>query len=187
MNYSKHITDLNAIVQLIGQGTAVVLYVISGFFFIRLMLALFSSQIDISGGKPGAAADMIQETMYILLSLIFALDAPRLAEGFASLALANQNVLSAKDSTILDIILLYEPVFQLLFNIVGTLVFSTFMINMVLSGFTAQYATLVGSTDGISKGVMNMVSIVATLIVGLTMLRIGGSAIAYFTSIVAGQ
>ena len=170
--------DIDVISALVGQAVSVVLYVISAYFFIRLMLALFSGQIDLAGGRPGAIADLTQQIFFLLLSLVLALDAPRMAQGFAAIGQANFK--AAYSTDIHSLLVIIEPIALLVYNLVATLVVSMFMITVVLSAVRSQVANLMGSSSGLVQGLVTAGSAVLVFAFGLGVVRAGGNVISYF-------
>lgn len=168
--------DLDTIACIVGQATAVVLYIIGGYYSIRLMLTIFTGQIDLIGGKPGAIADMVQQMIFILLSFVFAIDAPRLVRGFA--ALADRNIGKATSNDIGALVYILEPVFLVIFNIVATLVITNFLVNFVIAAVKSQIGVATGSPAALSQGILSIITTVITLAVGLGLLRAGAWALA---------
>lgn len=170
--------DLEVIADLIGRLVSILLLLIAGYFFIRLLLAVFSGQIDLAAGKPGALADLVQELFFLLLSFVFALDAPRLARSFA--ALAKQNVASLTGNDVSALTVLMQPLLLLVFNILATLVVSVFLVNVVLSALRGQVAAMLGAPQSLSRSFSAVMLAVLALALGLALLRMGAWLMAFF-------
>jgi hypothetical protein len=173
-----HLDNYSEIIRLVGQATSVMLYVAAGYFFVRALLVLFTSQVDLIGGRPGALADMLQQMIFLLLSFVFALDAPRLLQGFVRLAASHMGDYTSGE--IGGLVQVLEPVFLLLFNLLGTLAVASLMINLVYAALQAQISATLGASVGLSQAFVSLGSTILTFVLGIAILRLGSWAISFF-------
>jgi hypothetical protein len=155
----------------IAQISRIFIYLVGIFFVGRMLLIVFSSQIGVSGGKPGAIADMTSEMVFALLSFLLAVDTPRLAQAFAAIAM--QNIDAATSAEISAMGTVIEPIAGFVIGLLGTLVFVGFAVNFVFAGTQAVVTAAIGNPGGISTGVSKALSLVFTLLLGFAFLRTG--------------
>ncbi|MGD2028032.1 MAG: hypothetical protein PVI99_09465 [Anaerolineales bacterium] len=159
------------IVDAISRITQVFIYLIGVFFAVRMMLLIFSSQISLAGGKPGAIADMASEMVYALLSFLIAVDMPKLAEAISSIAMKNADGATGVDIAAMGDVV--EPIAGFVISLLGTLVFVGFIVNFVYTGVQAVVSSALGSPGGISNAISTGLSLIFTLLLGLGFLRAG--------------
>ena len=155
----------------IARITQVFIYLIGVFFVGRMLLVIFSSQINLVGGKPGAVADMASEMVYALISFLLAVDTPRLAEAFAAIALNRSEAATSSDIAAMGTVI--EPIAGFVIGLLGTLVFVGFVVNFVFTGVQAVVNSAIGSPGGMSAAISTGISLVFTLLLGFAFLRTG--------------
>lgn len=162
---------LYALVDKIAQMTRVFIYLIGIFFVGRMLLVIFSSQIDLAGGKPGAIADMASEMVFALISFLLAVDTPRLARTFAAIAIQNTEAATKTEISAMGMVI--GPIAGFVLSLLGTLVFVGFAVNFVFAGTQALVTAAVGAPGGMSTAVSRVLSLVFTLLLGFAFIRTG--------------
>jgi hypothetical protein len=159
------------IVEKISRITQVFIYLIGVFFAARMLLLIFSSQIDLAGGRPGAIANMASEMFYALLSFLIAVDMPNLAEAISAIATKNTEAATGVDIAAMGDVV--EPIAGFVISLLGTLVFVGFIVNFVYTGVQAVVSSALGSPGGISNAISTGLSLIFTLLLGFGFLRAG--------------
>lgn len=162
---------LAKIIEKITQITQVLLYLISIYFVARMLMIIFSSQIELVGGKPGAIAGMATEMVYALLSFLVAIESPGLGQAFAHIA--SKNIETAVGSEIASVGGILEPIVGFIIGFLGTLVFTGFTVGFVFSGVRTLVTSAVGSPSGLSMAVSTGLSLLFSLFFGFAFLRVG--------------
>jgi hypothetical protein len=171
--------DYAVINCIVGQGLGVILYLAAGFFGVRMLIILYSSQIDMALGKPGGAADMIQEMVYLLITLVMALELPSIAQGFVDLSgdviicSPSGGAISCGSITLMTQMI--APLIGFLAQIILTLAFAAFSLGAVFNGLQAQLSNLLGRPGGWAEAAIRFGSAMVTFVLGLAFIRIGNS------------
>jgi len=163
--------ELLRLVNKVAGLTRFFTYLVGIYFVARMLLIMFSSQINLVGGKPGAVADMATEMVFALLSFLIAMDTPKLAAAFSSLAANNMGAAVSSDLSAMGNIV--EPIAGFVISLLGTLVFVGFIVNFVYTGLQGVIQSAIGAPSGITNAISNSISLVFSLALGLVFLRAG--------------
>ena len=165
---------------LIGQVLQVAMYLVAGLFAARIVVNGLAGQLDSLGGRPGAIAEILQEITGLVLSLVLALNASRLALGFSGTMSANMDVLTGTDMT-KAALSLFVPIFSVFVELALSLLVSVTMISVVYSALAAQIsAGIFGNSSGLTDGIMRAGVIILILVITIVALHLGLSIVRSF-------
>jgi len=158
---------------LVGQILQVALYLVAGFFAARIVVNGLAGQLDSLGGRPGAIAEILQEITGLVLSLVLALNASRLALGFSGTMSASMDALTGTDLT-KAALALFVPIFSVFVELSLSLLVSVTMISVVYSALAAQIsAGMFGNSSGLMDGIMRAGVIILILVITIVALHLG--------------
>ena len=173
-NLNDEIEQVKAIVN----GTCqLVLFVIAAFFFIRMMMAVISGQIDFIGGKPGAFAELLQGSVWMLVTLVLAINIPLIANSMGALFSGQIDKLGAgvTDPTnplgVVGAVL--QPIATFFMRITIVMAFSVTTIAIGFGILKSQLSVMFGAPGGLVEGIKTAGGTFLVLMLGVIVMFVG--------------
>ncbi len=164
---------MSAVASEISAFASVVLALVGVFFLVRILVAVFTSQIDLVTGRPGALADLAEQAIYMLLTLALAANAQAIGRAFAGLAEANKDALLSGNITRLSALI--TPAARLVVGLAANLAIAFTLMAAVFIALKGQMANLASSSEGLARSVLQLVTTLAVLLFGILALVVGRS------------
>jgi hypothetical protein len=164
---------MDAINQQVSSLAAVILALAGAFFMLRILTLVFVSQIDLAAGRPGALADLAEQAVYMLVTLLLAANAQAIGRAFAALARSNREALLSGDVRQLGVLL--GPAAGLALSLAANLAVAFTLMAVVYIALRGQLANLVSSSEGVARSVLQALAALAVLAAGLLALLVGRS------------
>lgn len=164
---------MDGIAAQISLLASIVLALISAFFMVRILVLIVAGQIDLAAGRPGALADLAVQVIYLLVTLMLAVNAQTIGTAFAQLALARQDALLSGDLS--DLSLLLAPASRLVLGLAANLAIAMTVMAVAFIALRGQLANLFTSSQGVSQSVMQALTAFAILTLGMIALVLGRS------------
>ena len=159
--------DYGVAAALLAQITAVVVYLIGGFLGIRVFYAIFTGQIDLATGKPGALADTVLQIIFSIVLMTIASGGQEIGQSIGSYVTQNSGALTSASGMIdLISIIVIKPIL----SIAGTLALSVTIVAVVVAALKGQIGVLVGDGSSLANSWILAVGAVLLFAVGITML-----------------
>ena len=160
--------DYTEIGRLVGEIVRVLLFLMAGYYGIKVGISIFVGQIDLATGKPGALSDVIMQIISSVLLLALAYQAPAVGESAASIVGAQDNYISMYSVTSMIDALIIQP----MLSIVITLAISVSIIAIVVYGFRGQMGALTGAANALSGSISGAITAVLLVMFGLLGMRV---------------
>jgi hypothetical protein len=164
---------MEGVTSQISAFAAVILALISGFFMVRILALVFVGQIDLAAGRPGALADLAEQAVYMLITLALAVHAQGIGQAFGALAQANTQALLSSDIRQLKVLI--EPAARLVLSLAANLAVAFTFMAVVFISVRGQIANLAASSDGLARSIIQGITAIAVLVLGMLALVIGRS------------
>jgi len=161
----------NLVTPLIGIG----LYLLSAFFMVRTLVLIFVGQIDIATSRINAISDIIVQGLYMLLTLLLAVNARTISLTITNTISEHSEILTS--SSIGNLKYLIEPLGGLLIKLIGTLAVSFTLVAVVFSVFRGQLSAMSGSIMGLSESVFQGIGVILIFAIGIVVIVLGSSLI----------
>ena len=154
---------------------AIALYLVAAFFMLRMLVLVVVGQIDISVGRSGALADVLVQSLYGLLALLLAVNAPAIHASVQSIIRSNSAVLTGSELSQLGLIL--QPMASLVIGLALTLAVSAGLVAVIFNALRGQVASLSGAHGGLSEALAQGFFILVVFGVGAIAIVIGSRLI----------
>jgi len=152
---------------LLGQITAVVVYIIGGFLAIRVFFAIFIGQIDLATGKPGALADTVLQIIFSIVLMVIASQGKEIGQSVGNYVTQNSDAFTTTSGLIgLLGTILIKPIL----SIAGTLAVSVTIVAVVAAAFKGQIGVLIGNGANLANSWMLAIGAILLLTTGITLL-----------------
>ena len=161
----------NLVTPLIGIG----LYLLSAFFMVRTLVLIFVGEIDIATSRINAISDIIVQGLYMLLTLLLAVNARTISLTITNTISEHSEILTS--SSIGNLKYLIEPLGGLLIKLIGTLAVSFTLVAVVFSVFRGQLSAMSGSIMGLSESVFQGIGVILIFAIGIVVIVLGSSLI----------
>jgi hypothetical protein len=136
---------------LIGEFMTVLLYLIAGMVGVKLYYAVFTGQIDLAAGRPGALADAVMNILGGLVVMTFAIHAQTIG---ASLGSYVEGLSVDSPGSVMAVV--ESVVIRPMSSLMITLAVSTFFATVVFYGLRGQMASLTGNFQGLGQSWTSM-------------------------------
>jgi hypothetical protein len=164
---------MDAINQHISGLAAVILALAGAFFMLRILVLVFVSQIDLAAGRPGTLADLAEQAVYMLVTLLLAANAQTIGRAFGALAQANNAALLSGDVRQLGVLL--GPAAGLALSLAANLAVAFTLMAVVFIALRGQLANLVSSSEGVGRSILQALTALTVLGAGLLAILVGRS------------
>ena len=161
MNTSQQVT------QLIGNGTALLLFLVAIYFYAQSLIGLLTAMVGVSLGEPGALARFIRSNVMALFALLLAVVVPDLSAAIIRWGISQDSPETAADIgklTALPNSALHAVVF------IAILLFFL-LLSLVLLQTSA--GIVAGNTRAISEGVWSVMQLILVLAIGFAFIQAG--------------
>ena len=169
---------MSAVSGEISAFAAIILALLGVYFLMRILVLLFTSQIDLATCLPGALADLAEQAIYMLLTLALAANAQAIGRAFAALAEANKDALLSGDLTRLSVLI--TPTARLVVGLAANLAIAFTLMAVVYIALKGQIANLLSSSEGLARSVMQVATALVVLGFGILALVIGRSMLLHW-------
>jgi hypothetical protein len=164
---------MDAINQQVSNLATVILALVGAFFMLRILVLVFVSQIDLAAGRPGALADLAEQAVYMLVTLLLAANAQAIGRAFAALARSNREALLSGDVRQLGVLL--GPAAGLALSLAANLAVAFTLMAVIYIALRGQLANLVSSSEGVARSILQALTALTVLAAGLLALLVGRS------------
>ena len=161
----------NLVTPLIGIG----LYLLSAFFMVRTLVLILVGQIDIATSRINAISDIIVQGLYMLLTLLLAVNARTISLTITNTISEHSEILTS--SSIGNLKYLIEPLGGLLIKLICTLAVSFTLVAVVFSVFRGQLSAMSGSIMGLSNSALQGIGVILIFAIGIVVIVLGSSLI----------
>lgn len=158
---------------LIGEVASVILYILGILFLFRMMVSILIGQLDLTVGNDRAVKELIVNSAYILLALLLAVNANKIAADIGEFIQENAGLLT---STSVDgIYKMAGKIGLMLLQLGGVLAVSVTMITIVFSAVRGSLSATTGNTEGLSSSIKQAIMAAALITVGFIVIVVGKS------------
>lgn len=172
------VADETVLASNISGFAKIMLFLAAGYFYVRIMVSIFVGQIDIFTARPGAMADLLQQSIYALIALLLAIQSTKIGEWLVSLALTSQTILTSQSPTALNTAL-FAPMFKMVIMLVASLASFITVIAVVYSLVRGQLSQLFLNAGGLGASIYQAGTAFVVLGIGVLFVLIGNSAMAH--------
>jgi hypothetical protein len=136
---------------------------------------IFVGQIDIATSRINAISDIVVQGLYMLLTLVLAVNAQTISLTITNVFSENSDILTT--SSIGNLRYFIEPLGGLLIKLAGTLAVSFTLVAVVFSVFKGQLSAMSGSIMGLSESAFQGIGVMLIFGIGIVVIVLGSSLI----------